>query len=87
MERTSGIHIILSTGFYKEPFLPEFVHTQTPEELAGLVESEILEGIGDTGLHASVIGEFGTSKESDDPDGGKGLCGNEFMAASRRAYR
>lgn len=82
VEEASGIHIILSTGFYKEPFLPEFVHTQTPEELAGLVESEILEGIGDTGLHASVIGEFGTSKDQMTPMEEKVFAAMS-MAASR----
>lgn len=82
VEEASGIHIILSTGFYKEPFLPEFVHTQTPEELAGLVESEILEGIGDTGLHASVIGEFGTSKDQMTP-----MEEKVFVAMSMAARR
>lgn len=82
VEEASGIHIILSTGFYKEPFLPEFVHTQTPEELAGLVESEILEGIGDTGLHASVIGEFGTSKDQMTP-----MEAKVFAAMSMAARR
>lgn len=58
----SGIQIIMSTGFYKEPFLPDFVYEMSAEELADLAAKEITEGIGDTGYRASVIGEFGTSK-------------------------
>ena len=58
----SGIQIIMSTGFYKEPFLPDFVYEMSAEELADLAAKEITEGIGDTGYKASVIGEFGTSK-------------------------
>lgn len=63
VEKASGIQIIMSTGFYKEPFLPDFVYRQTAEELADLAVKEITEGIDDTGFKASVIGEFGTSKD------------------------
>lgn len=63
----TGINIILSAGFYKEPFLPEWVYKKTTEELAQLVEGELTEGIEDTGMKASVIGEFGTSKDEMKP--------------------
>ena len=59
----TGIQILLSTGFYKEPFLPREVYDSTPEELAQLVEDELTKGIGTGTLRASVIGEFGTSKD------------------------
>ena len=58
----SGINILVSTGFYKEPFLPGFVYTDPEEKIVELLVSEIEEGIEDTGVKASVIGEFGTSK-------------------------
>lgn len=61
--KETGIHFIVSTGFYKEPFLPQMVYEKTVEELADLAEKEIKEGIGDTGVRASVIGEFGTGKD------------------------
>lgn len=60
--RATGIHFIISTGFYKEPFLPQMVYEKTVEELADLAEKEITEGIGGTEIRASVLGEFGTSK-------------------------
>lgn len=62
VEEASGIQMILSTGFYKEPFLPEWVYEKTETELAELIVKEIREGIDGTGYRASVIGEFGTSK-------------------------
>lgn len=62
MEEATGIHFIVSTGFYKEPFLPEPVYRCTVEELADLVVKEITRGIEESGRCASVIGEFGTSR-------------------------
>ena len=65
----TGINILVSTGFYKEPFLPDCVYRRSVEELASMMEQELTQGIdgqwesapGDTGMRASVIGESGTS--------------------------
>lgn len=62
-ERTQ-INIIPSTGYYKEPFLPEEVYRLTEKELAKIMIDEILSGIDDTGVKAGVIGEVGTGKGS-----------------------
>ncbi|MBE5976399.1 MAG: phosphotriesterase-related protein [Paenibacillaceae bacterium] len=64
MEENTGIQILSATGFYKEPFLPEFVYNMSVRELAELAVKEISEGIVNTGIKASVIGEFGTSKDT-----------------------
>ena len=64
MEESTGIQILSATGFYKEPFLPDFVYTMSVRELAKLAVKEISEGIANTGIKASVIGEFGTSKDT-----------------------
>ena len=34
VEEETGVHIVQSTGFYKEPFLPERVYGSTVEQLA-----------------------------------------------------
>lgn len=60
--KESGIEILVSTGFYKEPFLPECVYSWPVEKLCELMVHEIEEGIGDSSIKASAIGEFGTSK-------------------------
>lgn len=62
VEKATGIHLILSTGFYKEPFLPKIVYEKTVEELADLITKEVTDEIETSGVKASVIGEFGTSK-------------------------
>lgn len=58
----TGVNVIASTGFYKEPFLPEAIYNLDVEEMANILIGEITEGIGETGIKAHVIGEVGTSK-------------------------
>ncbi|HZJ85865.1 MAG TPA: hypothetical protein VFC83_01970 [Erysipelotrichaceae bacterium] len=57
----SGINILLSTGFYKEPFLPDYVSEKSVEDLAQIMIDEITVGISDTEVKACCIGEIGTS--------------------------
>lgn len=59
--RETGINIIQATGFYKEPFLPEFVYEYTEDELAKWMVDEIKNGIEGTDTKAQIIGEIGTS--------------------------
>lgn len=58
----SGINIIQATGFYKEPFLPEYVYEYSIEQLADLMVNEIEKGM-ENGNHqkAGILGEIGTS--------------------------
>ena len=61
----TGIHILTATGFYKEPFFPDYVYTKSVQELAQIMEMELNAGLKEaTGcdIHAAVIGEFGTGK-------------------------
>ncbi len=67
VEEATGIQLLVSTGFYKEPFLPDMVRESTVEELAGLAVKEVREGIEGTDIRASAIGEFGTSKNEMKP--------------------
>lgn len=57
----TGLNIIASTGFYKEPFLPDYVYKKTDQELINLLLSDIEEGIDGTCAKAHVLGEVGTS--------------------------
>ena len=63
VEKETGIRIVHSTGFYKEPFLPERVYTQTVQEMADWMIGEIRGGI-DGGVKPGMIGEIGTSKNA-----------------------
>ena len=51
-----GIEVINSTGFYKTPFMPDYVSTASIEELANIMLEDLANG-------AKVIGEIGTSKD------------------------
>ena len=62
IEEETGIRILQSTGFYKDPFLPDIVESSTIEELANLMIKEIEIRIEDTGIKAVCIGEIGTSQ-------------------------
>ena len=63
MENETGIKIVQSTGFYKEPFLPERVYSQMVREMADWMIDEIRNGIPG-GAKAGMIGEIGTSKDT-----------------------
>lgn len=64
IENKTGIRIVQSTGFYKEPFLPERVYTQSIQQLADWMIDEIRNGIEGSGPKAGMIGEIGTSKNT-----------------------
>ena len=63
VEKETGIQIVHSTGFYKEPFLPQRVYGQTVQEMADWMIGEIRHGI-DGGVRPGMIGEIGTSKNT-----------------------
>lgn len=60
--RETKINIISSTGFYKQPFLPDYIKTKTVDELASIMIDEIEKGIDNLDRKAEIIGEIGTSK-------------------------
>lgn len=63
ISKESGIKFICSTGFYKEPFLPDYVYEMDKEEIAELLINDIEIGIDGTGIKAQLLGEIGTSKD------------------------
>lgn len=61
ISRRLDLHIVASTGCYKDPFIPDGKLTWNREQLAEWMLSEIEEGIEDTGIKPGVIGEIGSS--------------------------
>ncbi|WP_045516004.1 phosphotriesterase family protein [Neobacillus niacini] len=61
LSEATGVHLVTCTGFYKDPFIPEFAHGWSAEQFASHFIKEATEGIGDTGILPGVIGEVGTS--------------------------
>lgn len=67
VSKKSGVKILNATGYYKEPFLPKEVYELYENELAKIMVADIIYGIEDTGIKASVIGEIGTSLKKIEP--------------------
>jgi phosphotriesterase-related protein len=59
----SGVHVVASTGHYRDGFFPDRVKEATVAELAADIVRDITEGIGDTGVRAGAIAEIGMSGE------------------------
>lgn len=62
ISRITGLNIIVSTGYYLDANHPEYVEQRSEQELAQVMLKEIVEGIGDTGIRAGMIGEIGISR-------------------------
>lgn len=63
VSRATGINILCATGFYKEPFLPDYIYSYSEKQIAEIMIKEITEGIDGTDIKAQIIGEIGSSKE------------------------
>ena len=65
LEKETGMDVWMSTGFYKEPFLPDYFYTSTDAQLIQMMCDEINIGMQDnqerTTRRAKIIGEFGSS--------------------------
>lgn len=57
IQEKTGIHIVNSTGFYKDPFFPDYVADSSVDDLVQIMCGDIAKH------HAEVIGEIGTSKD------------------------
>lgn len=67
VSEATGVHIITCTGFYKDPYIPEFAKGWKAEQFAHHFINEAKEGIENTGILPGVIGEVGTSKNEIKP--------------------
>jgi predicted metal-dependent phosphotriesterase family hydrolase len=61
LSEATGVHLITCTGFYKDPFIPEYAQAWKAEQFAAHFIKEATEGIADTRILPGVIGEVGTS--------------------------
>ncbi len=60
--KETKIEIITSTGYYKDPFLPEDYESKSIMDHANIMIEELTNGYKNSTLKPSVIGEIGTSK-------------------------
>ena len=59
ISRESGVHIIMGAGFYVDAVHPEDMDERTVEDLAREISDDIMQGVGDSGIQAGIIGEVG----------------------------
>ena len=59
ISRESGVHIIMGSGFYVDTAHPEDMDQRSVDDLAREITSDIVDGVGDSGIRAGVIGEVG----------------------------
>jgi phosphotriesterase-related protein len=58
-ERT-GLNVVMSTGWYREPWYEPIVSRSTVDACAAILVEEIERGVGGTDIRAGIIGEMGT---------------------------
>ena len=62
VSEATGVHVVMGTGFYREPYYPEFVNKLPTQDIADYIIDEIENGVGDTGIKPGIIGEIGIDK-------------------------
>ena len=63
VSEATGVHVVMGTGFYREPYYPEFVNKLPTQDIADYIIDEIENGVGDTGIKPGIIGEIGLDKQ------------------------
>jgi len=67
LSEATGLNIVVSTGFYKEPLYPPFVLDWGVDDFKDFFVKELTEGAGDSGIKAGIIGEIGTFRNRVNP--------------------
>jgi predicted metal-dependent phosphotriesterase family hydrolase len=67
LARKLEIHIIASTGFYREPWIAEEVRAASIYEITEIMVKEIEDGMDDLDVRAGSIGEIGSSEFGTSP--------------------
>ena len=61
ISRETGVNIVMGTGLYTEPSLAPEYRGMSVDDIAAFFVRDIKEGVGNTGIHAGIIGEIGCS--------------------------
>lgn len=81
VSRATGFPIVVPTGNYREPWIPDWVRDASEAELEAQMYRDLAEGVGDTGVKAAWI------KVSAGDDGITPLEAKILRAAARAAQR
>lgn len=55
------LHIVMGTGWYRQPFYPSAIDRLTTQELAEVIIKELTVGVDGSGIRAGIIGEIGVN--------------------------
>lgn len=61
VSQRTGLHIIMGTGWYRQPYYPPHIDQRSVNELADHIVVELTEGVSGTGIRAGIIGEIGVN--------------------------
>lgn len=56
------INIVMGTGWYREAVYPPEIDSESVEDLAAILIHDLLDGVGESGIRAGIIGEIGTER-------------------------
>ena len=59
--KRTGLHIIMSTGWYRQPFYPEAIDRTPTDQIAQQFIRELTEGVDNTDIRAGIIAEIGVN--------------------------
>lgn len=59
----TGVHIVMGTGYYRQPFYPADLDRRRTVDLAAEIVADIRHGADGTGIRPGVIGEIGSNRE------------------------
>ena len=59
--RATGLNIIMGAGYYVDKCHPPDVAHKSEDEIVEEIVTDVMEGVGDTGIKAGIIGEVGCS--------------------------
>lgn len=60
----TGLKIVCSTGFYLDPFHPDWLRKASKEEIAEIFINDLTKGIDNTDIKAGIIAEIASSPEA-----------------------
>lgn len=61
ISKATGLNVIMGAGYYVDVAHPNGMDEKTESDLADQIQSDIVIGVGDTGIKAGIIGELGCS--------------------------
>jgi phosphotriesterase-related protein len=63
MAEATGLHIVMGTGWYRQPFYPPEIDRLSTNALAEIMVRELTVGVDETDIRAGIIGEIGVNRD------------------------